>query len=98
MKIQSRALTFEAKTCLIRRGGNLGRRLARIRPAEHPFSPIANSSLRAAYGKQRRSLLLEVDLLDASAVAKAVERRHSDWPDRRPVQHRRRLSHGTPGA
>lgn len=70
-------MTFEGRICLITgASGNLGRAVAAA------FASVGASlalldrelgSLRATYGNQpERALLLEVDLLDASAVAKAV--------------------------
>jgi len=70
-------LTFEAKTCLITgAAGNLGRAVgAAFASAGASLVLLGRElkSLRAAYGdKPERVLLLEVDLLDADAVAKAV--------------------------
>jgi NAD(P)-dependent dehydrogenase (short-subunit alcohol dehydrogenase family) len=70
-------LTFEAKTCLITgAAGNLGRAVgAAFASAGASLVLLGRElkSLRAAHGdKPERVLLLEVDLLDADAVAKAV--------------------------
>jgi NAD(P)-dependent dehydrogenase (short-subunit alcohol dehydrogenase family) len=71
-------LTFEAKTCLITgAAGNLGRAVgAAFASAGASLVLLGRGleSVRAAHGdKPERVLPLEVDLLDASAVAKAVE-------------------------
>jgi NAD(P)-dependent dehydrogenase (short-subunit alcohol dehydrogenase family) len=70
-------LTFEAKTCLLTgAAGNLGRAVgAAFASAGASLVLLGRElkSLRAAHGdKPERVLLLEVDLLDADAVAKAV--------------------------
>jgi len=70
-------LTFEAKTCLITgAAGNLGRAVGAALASAGASLVLLDRelrNLRAAYGNQsERALLLEVDLLDASAVAKAV--------------------------
>jgi NAD(P)-dependent dehydrogenase (short-subunit alcohol dehydrogenase family) len=71
-------LTFEAKTCLITgAAGNLGRAVGAAFASAGATLVLLDrelKNLRAAYGdKAERVLLLEVDLLDADAVAKAVE-------------------------
>jgi len=71
-------LTFEAKTCLITgAAGNLGRAVGAAFGSAGASLVLLDrevKSLRAAYGdKPERFLLLEVDLLNAGAVAKAVE-------------------------
>ena len=70
-------MTFEAKTCLITgAAGNLGRAVGAALASAGASLVLLDRelrNLRAAYGNQsERALLLEVDLLDASAVAKAV--------------------------
>ena len=70
-------MTFEAKTCLITgAAGNLGRAVAAAFASAGASLVLLDRearSLRAAYGnRSKRALLLEVDLLDAGAVAKAV--------------------------
>jgi len=70
-------LTFEAKICLITgAAGNLGRAVGAAFASAGASLVLLDRelrNLRAAYGNQsERALLLEVDLLDASAVAKAV--------------------------
>ena len=71
-------MTFDAKTCLITgAAGNLGRAVGAAFGSAGASLVLLDrevKSLRAAYGdKPERFLLLEVDLLDADAVAKAVE-------------------------
>jgi len=71
-------LTFEAKTCLITgAAGNLGRAVgAAFASAGASLVLLGRElkNLRAVYGdKPERVLLLEVDLLSADAVARAVE-------------------------
>lgn len=71
-------MTFEAKTCLITgAGGNLGRAVSAAFASAGATVVLLDrelKNLRAAYGdKPERVLLLEVDLLDADAVAEAVE-------------------------
>jgi len=71
-------LTFEAKTCLITgAAGNLGRAVSAAFASAGASLVLLDreaKSLRAAYGdKPERALLLEADLLNADAVAKAVE-------------------------
>lgn len=71
-------MTFEAKTCLITgAAGNLGRAVGAAFGSAGASLVLLDrevNSLRAAYGdKPERFLLLEVDLLNAGAVAKAVE-------------------------
>jgi NAD(P)-dependent dehydrogenase (short-subunit alcohol dehydrogenase family) len=71
-------LTFEAETCLITgAAGNLGRAVSLAFASAGASLVLLGrelSSLRAAFGdKPERVLLLEVDLLDTDAVAKAVE-------------------------
>ena len=70
-------MTFEAKICLITgAAGNLGRAAGAAFASAGASLVLLDRelrNLRAAYGNQsERALLLEVDLLDASAVAKAV--------------------------
>ena len=70
-------MTFEAKTCLITgAAGNVGRAVGAAFASAGASLVLLDrevKSLRAAYGNQsERILLLEVDLLDASVVAKAV--------------------------
>ena len=71
-------MTFEAKTCLITgAAGNLGRAVgAAFASAGASLVLLGRElkNLRAVYGdKPERVLLLEVDLLSADAVARAVE-------------------------
>ena len=70
-------MTFEAKTCLITgAAGNLGRAVGAAFASAGASLVLLDrevKSLRGAYGdRSERVVLLEVDLLDASAVAKAV--------------------------
>ena len=71
-------MTFAAKTCLITgAAGNLGRAVSAAFASAGASLVLLGrglKSLRAAYGdKPERILLLEADLLDADAVARAVE-------------------------
>ncbi len=70
-------MTFEGKTCLITgASGNLGRAVAAAFATAGAALVLLDRddrSLRAAHGSQgERRLLLDVDLLDAAAVATAV--------------------------
>ena len=70
-------MTFEGKTCLITgASGNLGRAVAAAFASAGAALALLDRddrSLRAAHGSQgERRLLLDVDLLDAAAVANAV--------------------------
>ena len=70
-------MTFEGKTCLITgAAGNLGRAVAATFASAGASLALVDrddKSLRAAYGHQaERSLALDVDLLNAGAVVKAV--------------------------
>ena len=70
-------MTFEGKTCLITgAAGNLGRAVAAAFTAAGASLALLDrddKSLRAAFGNRaERSLVLDVDLLDAGAVEKAV--------------------------